>query len=149
MANRTPEQDLIDLFVKHLHVHDDHEIKIYTLINDRCKSHTYADIEYVSISGQHWVIEAKSNDSSDAANTIHKIFGELLKETGKDSRGTCLYAILIPEDGLDFYSRCFQYVKREKYIGFGDLIPVHSVFTCSETEISQITWSDLYDYYQP
>ena len=79
MANRTPEQDLIDIFVNHLQQHADEEICISKIINSNCKSKKFADIEFKSKANLHWVIEAKSNDSEDRYNTVHKIFGELLK----------------------------------------------------------------------
>lgn len=105
-------------------------------------------MEFISQSGQHWVIEAKSNDSSDAHNTIHKIFGELLKETGKDNRDKCKYGILIPENALNFYSRLFQEIKREKYIGFGDLIPIESVFLYASSGVKFLSWEELFDSYK-
>lgn len=75
MANNSPEQDLIDLFVKSLEVHEDKTIKIQELYNKNCKVRNFADIEFTSESGVLWLIEAKSNDSSDNSNTVHKIFG--------------------------------------------------------------------------
>jgi len=96
LANRSPEQNLINAFIEALQANDDDNLKISSIINTSCKSRKYADIEYISQSGQHWVIEAKTNDSSDAHNTVHKIFGELLKETGKENRNNCKYGILIP-----------------------------------------------------
>jgi hypothetical protein len=149
MANRSPEQDLIDSFVEVLNNHGDDNIKISELINNNCKSKKTADIEYISESGQLWVIEAKSHDSKDAHNTVHKIFGELLKETGRKRDKECNYAILLPEDGKDFYSRLFQLVNRDKFIGFGELIPVECVFTFGDSVVSTISWQELYDHHQP
>jgi hypothetical protein len=94
VANRKPEQDLIDAFVEALRASADHEISFDTLYNKNCKSKTYADIEFKSKSNVHWVIEAKSNDSSDAYNSVHKIFGELLKETGRTSRNNFKHTVL-------------------------------------------------------
>lgn len=74
MANRTPEQDLIDAFVAALHAHDDERLAIGQLRNSNCKAKHHADIEFHSKSGIHWVIEAKSHDSKDKHNTVHKIF---------------------------------------------------------------------------
>lgn len=144
---RTPEQDLIDQFVGHLNVHVDNDLKICTLFNSNCKSKTLADVEFKSVSNIHWVVEAKSNDSEDRHNTVHKIFGELLKETGRTGRADFLHAILIPLDSVDFYSRAFQSIKREKYLGFGKLIPIDTVFMSSVAGISQLSWEALYDAY--
>ncbi len=101
----------------------------------------------MSISNKNWVIEAKSDDSRDRHNTVHKIFGELLKETGRNNRENCSYAILIPGSSVKFYSRAFQSIRRDKFIGFGKLIPVNCVFTCNETGIKKISWEKLYDDY--
>ena len=95
MANRTPEQDLINDFVQHLRTHQDPEIRIELLLNSNCKSKRLADVEFKSAKGLHWVIEAKSDDSKDKHNTVHKIFGELLKETGRTNRADCRHAVLI------------------------------------------------------
>jgi len=91
------------------------------------------------------VIEAKSHDSEDRHNTVHKIFGELLKETGRTNRVDCRHAILIPEDGLDFYSRAFRSIARDKFLGFGALVPIETVFMYGLSGISQCAWECLYD----
>ena len=147
MANRSPEQDLIDLFVEALNKHEDEDIQIRTLHNKNCKARKFADIEFTSASGKRWAIEAKSNDSKDAHNTVHKIFGELLKETGRENRDACHIAILIPEDSKQFYSRLFQSINREKFIAYGSLVPVEKVFTFGEAGIGIITWAELYDHH--
>jgi hypothetical protein len=147
LANRSPEQDLISEFVSSLKSHADESICIDSLYNDNCKSRKFADIEFMSKSGQRWAIEAKSNDSKDAHNSVHKIFGELLKETGRDYRDECLIGILIPEDSMSFYSRLFQSINREKFIQFGNLIPIESVFTYGVSDVGKISWEDLYDYH--
>lgn len=144
---RTPEQDLIDQFVGHLNVHVDNDLKICTLFNSDCKSKTLADVEFKSVSNIHWVIEAKSNDSTDRHNTVHKIFGELLKETGRTGRPDFRHAILIPLESVNFYSRAFQSIKREKYLAFGKLIPIDTVFMSNVAGISQLSWEALYDAY--
>ena len=149
MQRNTPEQDLIDSFVYALVRHDDPEIKLQDSINTNCRSKKYADIEYRSASGRHWVIEAKSNESGDAHNTVHKVFGELLKETGKKNRDNAKFGILLPETGILFYSRKVQQIDRARFIGFGELIPVESVFIFGESGIRQIEWCDLYDANKP
>lgn len=144
---RTPEQELVNQFISHIQQCSDTHVALDTqrLINSNCKAKQLADIEYFSKDGTHWVIEAKSNDSADKHNTVHKIFGELLKETGRSGRDAPNYAILIPESAVDFYSRAFQKIAREKFIAFGSLIPVTQVFLCSEQRASWITWTQLYD----
>lgn len=145
---RTPEQDLIDQFIGHLNVHENDDLKISEIYNQNCKSKTRADVEFRSVSNIHWAIEAKSNDSRDKHNTVHKIFGELLKETGRTGRLDFRHAILVPLDAVNFYSRAFQSIKREKYLGFGELIPIETVFTSSPGGITQLSWEALYDSFK-
>jgi hypothetical protein len=151
MANRTPEQDLIDEFITHLNQHADDTVAIDSncVINTRCRTNKFADIEFKSKAKLHWVIEAKSDDSKDRHNTVHKIFGELLKETGRKNRSNCRYAILIPESSVEFYSRAFQSIDRKKFLGFGKIIPIDTVFASAATGVRQLTWEALYDAYKP
>jgi hypothetical protein len=122
---------------------------ISKLINKSCSSKKFADIEYISNDGTKWAIEAKSHDSSDRHNTVHKLFGELLKETGRADRNLYKYGLLIPKDSLDFYSRLFQSINRDKFIGFGELIPVSAVFLYGNSGIERRTWKSMYDAYKP
>ena len=149
MANRSPEQDLIDEFVEHLRKEQNDNICITKLINTNCRSRKFADIEFESKAKLHWVIEAKSDDSGDKHNTVHKIFGELLKETGRTNRSNCRHAILIPESAVEFYSRAFQSIDRKKFIGFGKLIPVDTVFTSSAAGVKLLNWKALYGTHKP
>lgn len=149
MANQAPEQNLIDEFVGHMRNHADLNLCIDEIYNLKCRSKTFADIEFLSKSKLHWVIEAKSNDSKDKHNTVHKIFGELLKETGRVNREKCRHAVLIPESSIGFYSRAFQSIDREKFLGFGTLIPIDTVFLSGASGVQQITWAALYDSHQP
>lgn len=148
MGNRAPEQDLINAFIEHLREHADGDLQIDKLYNAKCRTKLFADIEFLSKSKVHWVIEAKSNDSKDKYNTVHKIFGELLKETGRENRQQCKHAILIPLDSLLFYSRAFQSIDRNKFLGFGNLIPIDTVFLSGPLNVTLITWEALYDAHQ-
>jgi hypothetical protein len=145
LASRRPEQELIDIFLEALYEHDDERLMIETLHNKNCKSKKYADIEFTSKIGELWVVEVKSNVSKDAHNTVHKIFGELLKETGRKNRGKCKFAILIPEEAKIFYSRLFQSIKRDKFVGFGELIPVQSAH--GKSGIGIMSWKEIYDFH--
>lgn len=70
-----------------------------------------ADVEITIASPEKWrigqntrlYIEAKSHHSSDSQNTINKIFGQLLKETGKRElkENECL-AILFPMESAEW-----------------------------------------------
>lgn len=147
---KQPEQDLIDDFVATLKISTDSDIskKSGTFINTKCRGRgndEYADVEYISDSGTHWVIEAKTNKTNNFPNEIHKVFGNLLKETGRDNREKSKYAILIPEDAEGDFRNGFMKIDHQKYIEFGKLIPINSVFLYGNSGITKKTWSELYD----
>lgn len=148
MSNQAPEQNLINEFIEHMRNHADEDLCIEELYNSNCRSKTFADIEFSSKSKLRWAIEAKSDDSKDKYNTVHKIFGELLKETGRANRAKCRHGVLIPESAIGFYSRAFQSIDRDKFLGFGALIPIDTVFVSSPSGAKQITWEALYDAHQ-
>jgi hypothetical protein len=145
---RAHEQMLINQFVKHLRSHADGRLCIKTLHNDRCKSRSFADVEFDSTAGIRWVVEAKSHKSPDRHNGVHKLLGELLKETGRLDRPPCRYALLIPEKGVPFYSWALQAIDRDKFIAFGQLIPVDGIFVSSTKGIREMTWISLYDAFK-
>jgi len=99
------------------------------------------------------VIETKSHHSEDARNGVHKLFGELLKETGRKRKVDAKFGVLIPsdsfngKDGEEFYRSRFKKIKRDKYLGFGCLIPVNYIFVCSNKnkEVKVFNWIDFYD----
>jgi hypothetical protein len=147
MANKKPEQNLIDQFVDYIRKCNDNSLKIKKLHNQKCSTKIFADIEFDSESGIHWAIEAKSNDSKNAPNTVHQFFGDLLKETGRGRNADNLrYAILIPEEGKNFYSEKFRCINKDKFIGFGQLIPIDTVFVWGKSGLEKITWEDIYEY---
>ena len=148
MVNQAPEQTLINEFVAHLNMHKDERLKIDRPINLNCKSKKCADIEYISKKKIHWVIEAKSHESKDKHNSVHKIFGELLKETGRTNRDNCKFAILIPESAVAFYSRAFQSINRSKFVSFGKLIPIDTIFTSNADGVRELSWQELYDAHE-
>jgi hypothetical protein len=144
----THEMDLIEGFVAALRKHVRTQLRIAELINADCNSRAFADVEFKSVSKIHWAIEAKSNLSPDKHNAAHKIFGELLKETGRTNRKHCRHAMLIPQDAVQFLSKKFQCVDRSKFVGFGKLIPINTVFTFGTAGIEQTTWLQLYDAHE-
>ena len=118
-------------------------------LNFNCKSQKYADIEYISKSGRHFVIEAKSHYSKDRDNGVHKLFGELLKETGRRSRSDVLGVLLT--DGSRkgrkiFYREKFHLINKNAYLAFGKLVRCRYVFLLNvETqEIRLFSWSGFY-----
>ena len=141
MSNRQPEQDLINGFVRKIR-EDAPKICIH---NCSCWHQTFADIEITLPSGQRWAIEAKSHKSNDSYNTIHKLFGELLKETGRDERDNCNIGVLIPECGIDFYKDGFRKIRRCKFVCFGILIPVRYVFSYGVSGVRHTFWDRFYD----
>lgn len=120
-----------------------------------------ADIE-LCLSAPKWpadfpewlFIEAKSHHSTDAPNTINKIFGQLLKETGKNAsdRAKKKYALAVvfPSEkgeweskggskqktlsGEDYYRQGFSRIDPRAYSGFGELVNVKYVMSFSSTE---------------
>lgn len=153
--NDNPEQHLVNEYVKYLTNENDNII----LINKNCKSKQYADLEYID-NKVLWVIEAKSHKSKDAYNSIHKLFGELLKETGRERISdnkllfkTIKYGLLIPGDvydytnksGIMFYKKHFLEIKKDKYIQFGKLIPINDIFIFDiyKNELVKKTWSEF------
>ena len=147
MSNQPHEQNLVDGFVQQIrHIVEGQGNNLH-LHNCSCKSRTFADIEFTLPSGQRWAIEAKSHESTDQYNTVHKLFGELLKETGRENRVNCKFAILIPEDGIDFYHKHFTKIDRCKFFGFGWLIPVRTMLSYNRinNSIKYTSWDGFYD----
>lgn len=148
MTNQQHEQDLIDGFVQEIRrIVEKQDRNNLILDNDRCKRKIFADIEFTLPSGQRWAIEAKSNKSKNNYNTVHGLFGDLLKETGRENRENCEFAILIPKDGIDFYYSHFREINRCKFFGFGWLIPVRTIFSydCASRSIKYTSWENFYD----
>lgn len=117
-------------------------------INIGNDSALYSDVEYISNSDEYLIIEAKSHESKDAYNTRHKMFGQLLKEHGKNSTSrkehdSLVLGILIPKDeassgksntkksGYDFYRKGVLCIPETMFSGFGKLVNVQYVFLCS------------------
>lgn len=103
-------------------------------------------------------IEAKSHHSTDSQNTINKIFGQLLKETGKrtlNAEKECL-AILFPYEsgewldnnrksitrieGVEYYRRGFSRIRKQAFVAFGVLVGAKYILSFSTTS------STLYVY---
>jgi len=147
--NNSPEKNLVTAFKSAIYACNDIDLKPIQEFNFNCRSKKYADIEFISTSDSHWIIEAKSHKSKDAHNSVHKIFGELLKETGRArNHGLYKFGVLIPIDGRNFYSRLFSVIPKEKFIAFGNIIPVSAIFCLGEGEFVAYDWSSFYDYHE-
>ena len=141
------EQDFVDRFMSIAQSHADDNLGIGKVINSRCKAKHFADIEYLSRSGTHWAIEAKTHESPDFANAVHKIFGEFMKETGRKGRPALVsYALLLPWEGLEAFGKAFIEVNKKKFEKFGALIPISSVLYVKRGDIGCITWAQLHGY---
>lgn len=135
MGNKQPEADLVAAFekiVKSKKLPDDlARFALDEETNFNCKSQTHADVEYTTKEGICLVIEAKTDKSSDRYNTIHKLFGNLLRETGRNREGkTVEMGLLIPGDdeALRFYRSGFERINSRAYREFGKLVGCEHVF---------------------
>jgi hypothetical protein len=131
-----------------------------------------ADVELV-LDSERWsgidfkkiYIEAKSHHSTDSQNTINKIFGQLLKETGKrslDSQTECL-AILFPSEsaqwidnknkpvtkiiGVDYYRRGFSRINQKSFIDFGELVGAKYIlsYNTDKKKLDIFKWATFLD----
>ena len=133
---------------------------------------TRADVELVldsdrwhSIEFDKIYVEAKSHHSTDSQNTINKIFGQLLKETGKRTidRGTECLAILFPSEnaqwidskqktvtripGVDYYRRGFSRINSNVFIDFGVLVGAKYIlsYSTSTKALEIYEWATFLD----
>lgn len=110
-------------------------------------------------------IEAKTHHTKDSANTINKIFGQLLKETGKrtiDPENEC-YGILFPSEsstwidgkgktenrpgGLNYYRKGFSRINEKIFKKYGKLVGVKYVFcfSSSDKKLDIYEWDNFLD----
>lgn len=142
------EQTLVNCFIEAARSDQtDNVFRLKHIVNQSCKSKKFADIEYTSLANIHWVIEAKSYVSKDRHNAIHKLFGELLKETGRNRSGINLqYGVLLPAEGLEFFGKGFAAVPRKKFVAFGALIPISKIFYVEGSRIKHLNWAQMHGY---
>lgn len=159
-SNRKPEMELINKFREILCYHEYVDTNVRSHFGDNKNKHDLADIEFLNKKGEYLVLEAKSHNSGDAYNTFHKVFGELLKERGKNNAERKNYSdvlklgILIPEDpgtrgkgGIDFYRKHFRNIPSSLFLGFGQLVGAEYIFVCSEEQsrIQIYSWKGFYN----
>ena len=144
---RTHEQDFINSFISAARACGNPDYAVKSLVNSKCKAKKFADVEYVSESGIYWAIEVKTHESPDFGNAVHKIFGELMKETGRIREDKLVrYALLLPSGGLELFGKRLLSVNKEKFEAFGKLIPVETVLHFDGEIIKGISWEELYGY---
>jgi hypothetical protein len=145
-------------------IKSDTRFGIKKAINIGSDGASYSDVEYLSNSDEYLIIEAKSHESKDAYNTRHKIFGQLLKEHGKNSpsrqehEAVLALGVLIPKDatssgksnskksGYDFYRDGYSDIPEKIFSGFGELAKVKYVFLCSikDRNVDIYTWTGFH-----
>lgn len=134
-------------------------------INFGTNKNNSADVEYLAKNGELIILEAKSHESKDAYNTRHKIFGELMKEHGKQNphrkkyANNLTYGILIPADapssgksntsekGIEFYRKGFKDIPEKLYLQFGMLVKAKYIFVCSAKHqtVKVFSWASFYN----
>ena len=122
--------------------------------NFNCKAKKYADVEYITKTGIRLVIEAKTHLSPDRHNSLHKIFGELLKEANRDrdKQVECQYGLLVPLttsnriSGEEFYrNKLVEHVGMKNLKEFSRIIPMTWVFACDNKRLKMYTWGDFFE----
>lgn len=150
------DQDLIDVENSHFGGDDNFNADVALSL----KHDKWPDIQVEKIH-----IEAKSHHSEDSQNTINKIFGQLLKETGKRNLNIekeCL-AILFPYEsgewtgrnkktvtrieGEAYYRRGFSRIEKQVFVKFGDLVGAKYILSFSTTSntLRVFEWRDFLD----
>ena len=97
------------------------------------------------MSGQRWAIEAKYGSRSNRSNEVHKLFGDLLRETGRDHRQNCKIGLLFHHDMENYFRRGVNRIASQKLEQFGHLVPVQAVFVFSPAVITKKTWRQFYN----
>lgn len=163
MSKRSPEKELIDAFK--IAITSDDVFGIQKEVNFGADSDTVADVEYLAKNNEYLIIEAKSHKSSNAQNTRHQIFGQLLKEHGKKSElrndhlNKAKFGLLIPgdkavdisgapkDDGVTYYRNGFATIPKDKFSGFVELVNATYVFVFfsgNESVVKVYSWASFY-----
>jgi len=127
----------------------------------------FADIELTSTLGELIAIEAKTHETRDAPNTVHKVFGQLLAERGKTNprrkEKFVSLGILIPaetpvkegapkEDGKTYYQRRFRNIPKDIFKTFGILVNAKYIFVFQRTpdlKLDVYRWMDFHRDREP
>ena len=144
MPNRPHEQCLIDSFICALRRVQDPDLAIQCIHNKSCKSQIFADVEFTAMSGQRWAIEAKYGARSNKSNEVHKLFGNLLRETGREHRQNCKIGLLLHQQMENYFRNGVNCIARPKLAQFGCLVPIQAVFVLAPPVIKIKTWLEFY-----
>ena len=135
--NETWEQELIETFEKE----KNKEIKVSENFN--CRSKKKADIQYTDMNGINWFIEAKSFQSPDKHNGVHKIFGELLKMSKFAEESENAHLGILVDDEY-FLKTHLDMCNKENLLKFGKIFKNGiTVFIFSEKKLTEKTWTEL------
>lgn len=137
--NKSWEQKLIDSF-KEVKIKD---IKADSHNNFNCRSNTKADVQYTDLKGTDWFIEAKSFNSPDKYNGLHKIFGELLKMAKfAENSENAHFGILIDDES--FLQNHLRMCSKEKLHAFGKIFDDKiTVFILSNGKLKEQPWESF------
>lgn len=144
--NKKTEQELIDNYKAELEKEGCIDCSIYEPKFNCYSKKKNADIQYVNKNGIEWFIEAKSFKSPDKNNAVHKIFGELLKNTGLEKNcKNVRYGILI--DDFNFLNDHLESIPKEKLKKFAEIIDCKNGITVfvkeNEGKTTKKNWNDF------
>ncbi len=159
---------LVSQFCEFLRNYGNESFTVRLIHNASGDTSEYADIELTTATGELIAIEAKTHETQDGPNTVHKVFGQLLAEQGKtnqqrkNSKNTC-FGILIPAEkptnpkapkdfGKDYYQRRFRDIPKTKFQEFGVLVNAKYVFVFRRTTPQQLEvykWLDFHQQKEP
>ena len=145
MSNIAHEQHLVDGFVSVLQQVRNPDLSIRSIHNKSCRSRTLADVDFTAMSGQRWAIEAKYGAPDNRPNEVHKLFGHLLRETGRSHSEDCKIGLLLHHETERDFRKGVRRICRDKFLRFGCLIPVQAVFVLDLPYVRRKTWMDFYD----
>lgn len=146
MVNNKLEQDLVDRFIEAVRSNICEELRLFgEPCNDRCGSQNFADIEYKSVSGCTWAIEAKTGQGSNRQNQVYQLFGNLLAAT---KRNRDKIGLLLSAEGERYIqNRIKEEFIQDTFIAFGRMVPVHSVFILDGCgNLDRLTWEEWWDH---
>ncbi|MGJ0514187.1 MAG: hypothetical protein ACR65O_00380 [Methylomicrobium sp.] len=168
MANKNEiEQELVTEFCSFIEQHGDETFAVDEIHNGSGDTKFYADIELTTTSGELIAIEAKTHETRDAPNTVHKVFGQLLAEHGKTNpqREILLpkFGILIPAEtptnphapkscGRSYYQRRFRDIPELKFEQFGQMVNAKYVFVFKRSGPKRLDvyhWMDFHRMRDP